>query len=39
MDGITAKDTVETFYIDVWKNHGLPNFIIFDPGRPFVKHC
>ena len=37
-DGITAKDAVRAFYIHVWKDHGLPNFIIFDRGRPFVSH-
>ena len=38
MDGITAKDAAKAFYIHVWKNHGLPNSIIFDRGRPFVSH-
>ena len=38
MDGITAKDAAKAFYIHVWKDHGLPNFIIFDRGRPFVSH-
>ena len=38
MDEITAKDAAKTFYIHVWKNYGLFNFIIFDWGRPFVNH-
>ena len=38
MDGITAKDAARAFYIHVWKDHGLPSFIIFDRGRPFVSH-
>ena len=38
MDGITAKDAAKVFYIHVWKNHGLFNFIIFDRRRPFVNH-
>ena len=38
MDGITAKDAARAFYIHVWKDHGLPNSIIFDRGRPFVSH-
>ena len=38
MDGITAKDAARAFYIHVWKDHGLPNFIISDRGRPFVYH-
>ena len=36
MDGITTKNAVNVFYIHVWKDHGLLNFIIFDRGRPFV---
>ena len=35
---ITAKDAARAFYIHVWKDHGLPNFIISDRGRPFVSH-
>ena len=38
VDGITAKDAARVFYIHVWKDHGLPNFIIFVWGRPFVSH-
>ena len=38
MDGITANDAAKAFYIHVWKNHGFPNFIIFDRGRPFVNY-
>ena len=38
MDGITAKDAARVFYIHFLKDHGLPNFIIFDRGRPFVSH-
>ena len=38
MDWITAKDAAKAFYIHVWKNHGLFNFIIFDRGPPFVNH-
>ena len=38
MDGITAKDAARAFYIHVWKDHGLPSFIISDRGRPFVSH-
>ena len=36
--GITAKDAARVFYIHVWKDHVLPNSIIFDRGRPFVNH-
>ena len=38
INGIRAKDAAKVFYIHVWKNHGLFNFIIFDRGRPFVNH-
>ena len=38
MDGITAKDAAKAFYIHIWKNHGLPNSIIFDRGRTFVSY-
>ena len=38
MDGITTKDAAKAFYIHVWKDHGLPSFIISDRGRPFVSH-
>ena len=38
MDGITAKDAAKVFYIHIWKNHGLLNFIIFDRGRTFVSY-
>ena len=38
MDGIIIKDAARSFYIHVWKDHGLPNFIISDRGRPFVSH-
>ena len=38
MDGITTKNAARAFYIHVWKDHGLPNSIIFDRGRPFVSH-
>ena len=38
MDGIIAKDVAKAFYIHVWKNHGLPNFIISDRGRMFVNY-
>ena len=38
MDGITAKDAAKAFYIHIWKNHGLPNFIISDRGRTFVSY-
>ena len=38
MDGITAKDAAKAFYIYVWKDHGLPSFIISGRGRLFVSH-
>ena len=38
MDGITAKDAAKAFYIHIWKNHGLPSFIISDRGRTFVSY-
>ena len=38
MDGITIKDAAKAFYIHIWKNHGLPNFIISDRGRTFVNY-
>ena len=38
MDGITVKNVARVFYIHVWKNHGLFNFIISNRGRPFVNH-
>ena len=36
MDWITVKDVARAFYIHVWKDHGLPNFIFSNWGRPFV---
>ena len=38
MDGITIKNAAMVFYIHVWKDHGLFNFIISDRGRPFVNY-
>ena len=38
MDGITVKNVAKAFYIHVWKNHGLFNFIISNRGRPFVNN-
>ena len=38
MDGITAKDAAKAFYIYIWKNHGLFNFIISDRSRTFVSY-
>ena len=38
MDGITIKDAAKAFYIHIWKNHGLLNFIISDRGRTFVSY-
>ena len=38
MDGITVKDAAKAFYIHIWKNHGLFNFIISDRGRTFVSY-
>ena len=38
MDGMTIKNAAKVFYIHVWKNHGLFNFIISNQERPFVNH-
>ena len=38
MDGITIKNAARAFYIHVWKDHGLFNFIISNRVRPFVNH-
>ena len=38
MDGITIKNGAKAFYIHVWKDHDLFNFIISNRGRPFVNH-
>ena len=38
MDEITIKNAARAFYIHVWKNHGLFNFVISYWGRPFVNH-
>ena len=36
--GLDNSKGWRAFYIHVWKDHGLPSFIIFDRGRPFVSH-
>ena len=38
MDGITIKNAARAFYIHVWKDHSLLNFIISNRRRPFVSH-
>ena len=37
-DGIIIKNIARVFYIHVWKDHGLFNFVISNWGRPFVNH-
>ena len=38
MDGITAEDTARAFYLNVWKDHGLPCDFITDRGTQFESH-
>ena len=36
--GLDNSKGWRAFYIHVWKDHGLPSFIISDRGRSFVSH-
>ena len=38
IDGITAKDTARAFYLNVWKDHGLPYDFITDRGTQFESY-